>query len=124
MEEIVRGDEERGEKETLQRLADAVGAGRRGVEGLEPTLQALNERRVQTLVLRPDFDGKARGCPGDGMLVGPGVEECPGDGSETVEVEHVREAVVEAAIAQDAEVMVIRHHEDQPGQGIAAILRF
>ncbi|MBV8432516.1 MAG: hypothetical protein JO244_15235, partial [Solirubrobacterales bacterium] len=120
VEEIVRGDEERGEKETLQRLADAVGAGRRGVEGLEPTLQALNERRVQTLVLRPDFDGKARRCPGDGMLVPPGVEECPADGSETVEVEHVREAVVEAAIAQDAEVMVIRHHEDQPGQGIAA----
>jgi hypothetical protein len=32
--------------------------------------------------------------------------------------------VVEAAIAQDAEVMVIRHHEDAPRRGIAAILRF
>ena len=124
VEEIVIKDERRGEAEALDRLSDAVGAGRRGVVGLKDTLEALNERRVQTLLLSPDFDGRGRRCPSCGMLVGEDVRRCPADGTNAEEVEHVREAVVEAAIAQDAEVMVIRHHDDQPRHGIAAILRF
>jgi peptide chain release factor subunit 1 len=124
VEEIVVKDERRGEEEALERLSDAVGAGRRGVIGLKDTLEALNERRVQTLLLSPVFDGHGRRCPSCGMLVGEDIRRCPADGTNTDAVEHAREAVVEAAIAQDAEVMVLRHHDDQPPHGIAAILRF
>jgi hypothetical protein len=50
---------------------------------------------------------------------------CPADGSSLEEVEHLREAAVEAAIEQDAEVMVVRHYPDLgPFQGIGALLRF
>lgn len=124
VEEIVRGDEQRGEAEALNRLSDAVGAGRRGVLGLQDVLEALNERRVETLLLSPDFDASGHRCPRCGLLLPADARRCPADGSATQDVGHVREAVVEAAIAQDAEVMVIRHHEDAPRRGIAAILRF
>jgi peptide chain release factor subunit 1 len=124
VEEIVTEDERRGEAEALARLSDAVGAGRRGVVGLQDTLAALNERRVQTLLLSPGFDAPGRRCPSCGMLVAAEVKRCPADGTSTDEVDHVREAVVEAAVTQDAEVMVLRHHDDQPRHGIAAILRF
>jgi peptide chain release factor subunit 1 len=124
VEAIVTEDERRGEAEALERLSDAVGAGRRGVIGLEGTLEALNERRVQTLLLSPNFHARGRRCPSCGMLVGEDVKRCPADGASTDAVEDIREAAVEAAIGQDAEVMVLRHHEDQPRQGIAAILRF
>jgi len=124
VEEIVTEDERRGETEALSRLSDAVGAGRRGVVGLEGTLEALNERRVQTLLLSPGFDARGRRCPSCGMLVAEDMRRCPADGTGTTEIEHVREAVVEAAVTQDAEVMVLRHHDDQPPHGIAAILRF
>jgi peptide chain release factor subunit 1 len=124
VEEIVTEDERRGEAEALTRLSDAVGAGRRGVVGLQDTLAALNERRVQTLLLSPGFDAAGRRCPSCGMLVAEDTKRCPADGSGTDEVDHVREAVVEAAVTQDAEVMVLRHHDDQPPHGIAAILRF
>jgi peptide chain release factor subunit 1 len=120
VEEIVAEDEQRVEAEALQRLADGVGAGRRGVEGLEATLDALNERRVQTLLLAPDFDGPARRCSSCGILLPEGTRRCPADGSETRELTHVREA----AVGQGAEVMVTRHHEDSLRKGIAAILRF
>jgi peptide chain release factor subunit 1 len=124
VEEIVTEDERRGEAEALTRLSDAVGAGRRGVVGLQDTLAALNERRVQTLLLSPSFDAAGRRCPSCGMLVAEDTKRCPADGTGTDEVDHVREAVVEAAVTQDAEVMVLRHHDDQPPHGIAAILRF
>ena len=47
------------------------------------------------------------------------------DGTELEPVEHLREAAVEAAIAQDAEVISINHYPDLgPFQGIGALLRF
>ena len=92
--------------------------------GVEDTLEALNERRVQTLLLSGEFDGRGCRCPSCGMLLAEGGRRCPADGTETEPVDHLREAVVESAIGQDAEVMVVRHHEGEPRQGIAAILRF
>jgi hypothetical protein len=123
VEAIVAKDERRGEAEALERLSDAVGTGR-GVIGVDETLPALNERRVQMLLLSPNFDGHGRRCPSCGMLVGEDTRRCPADGTNTDAVEHIREAAVEAAIAQDAEIMVMTHHDDQPRRGIAAILRF
>jgi peptide chain release factor subunit 1 len=125
IEKLVGDDEERGELEALKRLADGVGAGSRGVQGVEDTLRALNERRVESLLLAGDFDGRGRRCPGDGMLLPEGEQRCPADDGPTQPVEHLREAVVEAAIVQDAEVVVLRHHpEKAPRGGIGAVLRF
>ncbi len=50
---------------------------------------------------------------------------CPADGGPVEELEHLREAVIEAALAQGADVMVVRHYPDLgPLQGIGALLRF
>jgi peptide chain release factor subunit 1 len=125
IEKLVEEDEERAEREALKRLADGMGAGGRGVQGLEETLAALNERRVESLLLAGDFDGRGRRCPGDQMLLPESSQRCPADGGPTEPVEHLREAVVEAAIIQDAEVLVLRRHrEEAPREGIGAVLRF
>ncbi|HLY50596.1 MAG TPA: Vms1/Ankzf1 family peptidyl-tRNA hydrolase [Solirubrobacteraceae bacterium] len=125
LEKLVAEDEQRTEHEALERLSAGVGSGGRGVEGVEGTLQALNERRVQTLILTSDFEERGRRCPADGMLVMATESRCPADGGETEVVEHLREAIVEAALVQDAEVVVIRHHPDEaPRQGLGAVLRF
>jgi peptide chain release factor subunit 1 len=125
VEEIVIEDERRAEREALDRLAEGVGSGRRGAAGLPDTLEALNERRVQTLLLAPGFDGQGQRCPTCGLIVADGGQRCPADGSTMEVVDHLREAVVESAIVQDAEVMVIRHYpDDEPRQGIGVLLRF
>jgi peptide subunit release factor 1 (eRF1) len=124
VEALVVEDEQRTEREALDRLAAGVGSGGRGVAGIEDTLAALNERRVEALLLAGDFDGAGRRCPSCGLLLADG-GQCPADGSETEELEHLREAVVEAAIVQNAEVIVVSHHPDEaPRQGIGAVLRF
>lgn len=122
---LVLEDEKRLEREALDRLAAGVGSGGRGAGGPRDTLEALNERRVQTLLLEPAFDRRGFHCPTCGLLMLESDGRCPADGSPTEEIEHLREAAIEAALAQDAEVMVVRHYPDLgPLQGIGAVLRF
>jgi peptide subunit release factor 1 (eRF1) len=125
VEKLVAEDEKRTERETLDRLEDALGAGGRGAGGPQATLEALNERRVSTLLIEPGFDGRGMRCPSCGLLLLEGEDRCPADGSELQEVDHLREAVIEAAVAQDADVLVVRSYPDLgPHRGIAALLRF
>jgi hypothetical protein len=57
-------------------------------------------------------------------LLASAEDRCPADGTPLEPVEDLREAVVEAALIQDAEVSVVRHHEDLRQPGIGALLRF
>ena len=122
---LVVQDEKEHERDLLDRMAAGVGTGGRAVGGPADTLQALNERRVQTLLLEPGFDRSAIRCRSCGLLMLEGEGRCPADGGQIEELEHLREAAVEAALGQDADVVVVRHHPDLgPQQGIAALLRF
>jgi peptide chain release factor subunit 1 len=124
--ELVETDQKQRERDALDRLAAGIGRdGGRAVGGLEDTLAALGERRVEALLLEPGFDRPAARCPTCGLLLVESDGRCPADGSELEEVEHLREAAVEAAIEQGAEVMVVRHYPDLgPFRGIGALLRF
>ncbi len=123
---LVLKDEKEREREALDRLAAGVGSGGRGVGGPEDTLAALGERRVQILLLEPGFDRQGTRCQSCGLLMlGSGGGACPADGGPLETLQHMREGAIEAALAQGAEVMVVRHHPDLgPLQGIGAVLRF
>lgn len=122
---LVPEDEKRLERELLDRMAAGIGTGGRAVGGPQDTLEALNERRVQTLLLEPAFDCPAVRCVSCGLLMLEGNGRCPADGGEIEALEHLREAAIEAALAQGAEVVVVRHYPDLgPLQGIGALLRF
>lgn len=125
LSKIAEAEEQRSEREALERLAQGIGSGGRAAGGLGDTVEALNERRVQTLLLAPDFDGGGHRCPACRLLILGSDGRCPADGTELEDVEHLREAVVEAGLGQDADIMVVRHYPDLgPFQGIAALLRF
>jgi len=125
VEQLVLEDERAREAKILQRLSEDARAGGRAITGAAGTLEVLNERRVQTLVLDPAFDGRGQRCPNCGLLAVEGDGECPSDGAALHPVEHLREAAVEAALVQDADVVVIQHLVDQaPFSGIGALLRF
>jgi peptide subunit release factor 1 (eRF1) len=125
VEGLVEEDGRRTEHEALVRLRDAVGAGGKGTEGVDDTVRALNERRVAQLLMEPGFDGQGQRCPTCGLLLTGQEDQCPAEGSTLERVEHLREAVVEAALAQDAGVLVVRFHDDlQRVGGLGALLRF
>ena len=126
MATLVLDDEKRLERDALDRMAAGIGTGGRAVGGPADTLEALNERRVAALLLEPGFDGRGIRCLSCGLLMLEGGDgRCPADGGQLEEVEHLREAAIEAALAQDAEVTIVRHYPDLgPLQGIGALLRF
>jgi peptide chain release factor subunit 1 len=122
---LVEEDERTRERTALDRLAAGIGSGGRATGGPEPTLDALNERRVETLLLETGFDRRGGRCPTCGLLSCERHGPCPADGTAMEEIEHLREAAVEAALAQDANIIVVSRYPDLgPFQGIGALLRF
>lgn len=122
---LVEEDERVQERAALDRLAAAnATVDGRSASGLEQTLAALGERRVEVLLLAPGFEARGGRCPSCGLLY-PEAGSCPLDGGSVAVEERLREAVVEAALAQDSEILIVRHFPDLgPFGGIAALTRF
>jgi peptide chain release factor subunit 1 len=123
--EVVEDEEREHERSALDRLEAGLGAGGRAAGGPEATLEALNERRVEVLLLQRGLALAGGRCPSDGLLTVATSGPCPVDGTELEKVEDLGEAAVEAALLQDAEVLFVERYPDLgPHQGMAAILRF
>src|SRR5215210_4035106 len=88
--------ERRRERELLDRLEHGLGAGGRGAAGVDDVLGALEEGRVDTLLLS------------EGFRAGGGVAD----------------RAMAKALESSAEVVVVRHHDIAEHGGIAAVLRY
>jgi hypothetical protein len=121
----VEADEQRSEREALDRLAQGIGAGERSAAGLEPVLFALTERRVETLLVAEGFSAPGTSCPTDGWLGPDDRARCPVDDTPLRHHDNIVAVAVEAAIAQSAEPIFVRHYPDLGPLGqIGAVLRF
>jgi peptide chain release factor subunit 1 len=114
VEEHVR----RCEREALDRLQAGVGRGGRGAAGLDEVLGALNEARVEALLVADGFRAPGRIERDTGMLHGEAA-------SEGEPVQDIVEPAIEKALEQSAKTIVVRHHDDLgPLGGIGAVLRY
>jgi peptide chain release factor subunit 1 len=106
------------EREALDRLQAGVGRGGRGAAGLDEVLGALNEARVETLLVADGFRAPGRIERDTGMLHADGA-------SEGEAVENIVEPAIEKALEQSAKTIVVRYHDDLgPLGGIGAVLRY
>jgi peptide chain release factor subunit 1 len=111
------------ERAALDRLAQGVGSGERGAAGLAPVLAALNEARVEVLLVARGMTAEGVCDPATGLLYAT-ADELPA-GAEPKPVADIVEKAIEKAIEQSAEILGIRHHDDLgPLGGIGAVLRF
>ena len=112
------------EKRLVERLENLAAKGGSAVTGLEETLSAVNEGRVQTLVLSEGFRKNAFRCKSTGWLTTRPEEVC--DGDEDVEkIYDVVELMVNQVMRSSGEVEVILTSDvlDKLGS-IGAILRY
>jgi peptide chain release factor subunit 1 len=117
---IVEEVEREHEARLLERLAE------RGATGIDDVVAALNERRVEVLLLDEQFWGVAGvQCSECGMLATAG-STCPADGAPMLELEELTDAAIELAVQQSAEVLAVHHDRAalEAHGGAAALLRF
>lgn len=108
----------------VERLRSAVGSGRRGVAGLEATLVALNERRVERLLVSRGFREEGWRCPASGTLCASGPAS-PVTGSPMERLGDVVEGAIEVALAQGLPVALVDGNADLDVMGrIGALLRY
>jgi peptide chain release factor subunit 1 len=117
-----------GERVALDRLQEGVAKKGRGAAGLEPTLEALNERRVETLLLMDGFSAAGCTCPQCGSVYSVNGGKCPADGTELDCRDDVADNAVHLALEQSAGVLVVRDEDNsrelESHGGIGAVLRF
>jgi peptide chain release factor subunit 1 len=120
---IIDQDERRRERECLDRLKSELGRNARGVAGLADTLAALNEQRVDAILLQQGFRTGGWATPNSDFL-----SDSPGyspSGEELQKRDDIIESALERALEQSADVVVVRHHPDLEAVGsIGALLRY
>src|SRR3954447_15334436 len=116
--EVITAHVMRCEREALDRLQQGVGTGGRGAAGIAEVLDALNQARVETLLIAENFRASGR------VDFEAGIRRPP-EPSQGEPVENIVEPAIEKAIEQSANAMVVRHHTDlETLGGIGAVLRF
>jgi peptide chain release factor subunit 1 len=112
------------EAEAVAQLREAVGSGRRGVAGVDDTLLALVERRVETLLVTAGFDQPGWRCPSC-RWIGRLGRACPVCESEMDGVDDVIEEAVEEALSQSCRVEICVGNADLDVMGgIGALVRY
>jgi peptide chain release factor subunit 1 len=120
---VIEQDERQRERQCLDRLQSELGRGGRGAAGLADTFEALNERRVEVLLIQDGFRAEGWASPSSDFLSTEPGQSPTGD--ELQHREDVIEPAIESALAQSAEVLTVRHDDElRPLGSIAALLRF
>jgi peptide chain release factor subunit 1 len=127
--ELVRREDEQRERELFERLRRELAVHGKAVAGLEPTLSALNESRVEVLLAREGAASPGVFCVRCGWLGtadGDGAgSECPVDGGELERTDNVVEKALERTITLSGTTWVPRFEGDLDRcGGVAALLRF
>ncbi len=95
------------------------------IVGLEPTLKAVNEGRVQTLVIQQGFQVPGFRCPTCNIITSLSDIVCKQCGSEAIGVEDVVATAVSLTLKSGGEVDVVHSHPDLTQAGsVGAFLRY
>jgi peptide subunit release factor 1 (eRF1) len=122
--EVERVVDRRREAAFVDRLRREAATGRRGVTGLAATLQAVNDRRVERLLVSDGYAEEGWRCPDTGALAAVGPTS-PTTGRRMDRVDDVVEDAIDAALNQGCKVDVCVDNADLDVLGrIGALLRY
>lgn len=115
-------------REAAQRLIDEYRSQGLGVVGIKETLAALNQGKIDELIIHQDYEIPEMGfvCQSCGILEGgPAVAKCPYCHSEETQATNLREELLGRAREGDASVVFVAHNDSlKNAGGIGALLRF
>jgi peptide chain release factor subunit 1 len=124
---VWKNREQREEEHLVEQVFDATKSGMRGVLGIDPTLGALVEEKVRTLVIADGLAISGSVCTRCDYFSAQKFENCPLCGA-TAELRDVTDRAVEKAILTGADAEVVSANEARNrllGEGgLGALLRY
>jgi peptide subunit release factor 1 (eRF1) len=111
-------------QELLQVLRQRVDQDYLATAGFQATLTALQEGKVDTLVISQDQEVSGSRCPKCGFVFAREVNECPYDSSPTDVEDNVVEAAIRIAEEQGSEVQFVEESDVSVLRGVGALLRY
>jgi peptide subunit release factor 1 (eRF1) len=124
LEPLLRADLDRHNREVVEQLKDRVAHDYLATAGFQGTLTALQEGKVDTLVLASDHRHDGVRCSQCGFVFARELKSCPYDGSSTLEGVDVVEEMVRMAEGQGVQIAFAAPNEVQELKGAGALLRF
>jgi peptide subunit release factor 1 (eRF1) len=124
IEPYLAAERERESRELIEILRDRVRQDYLATAGFQSTLVALQEGKVDTLVIEENQEREGARCTQCGFVFGREVERCPYDGSPANPGVDVVEEAIRLAEAQGADIEFVSAGEVQDLAGVAALLRY
>jgi len=124
LEPLLRADLDRHNREVVEQLKDRVAHDYLATAGFQGTLTALQEGKVDTLVLASDHRHDGVRCGQCGFVFAREMKTCPYDGSSALEGVDVVEEMVRMAEGQGVQIAFAAAAEVQELKGAGALLRF
>jgi peptide subunit release factor 1 (eRF1) len=124
LDPLLRAEVDRHNREVVEQLKDRVAHDYLATAGWQGTLAALQEGKVDTLVLAQDQRQDGVRCGQCGFVFARELTACPYDGSSTLEGVDVVEEMVRMAEGQGVHIAFAAPTEVQELKGAGALLRF
>jgi len=115
---------ERESRELLHQVRERVREDYLATAGFQSTLTALQEGKVDTLIIGKDEDRSGARCNQCGFVFAGEVATCPYDGSETENGVDVVEEAIRMAEVQSADIQFVAAADIRDLRGVGALLRF
>ncbi len=117
--------EHRREARSIEAVVTGAAKGRGGVVGLDSTLGAVHEGRVQTLLISEGFRAPGYRCQSCGYVTAQELDTCPFCGSGVEKIPDAVELAVRKVLQDGGEVEVLHDNEILKKHGdIGALLRY
>lgn len=124
LEPLLRADMDRHNREVVEQIKDRVAHDYLATAGFQGTLTALQEGKVDTLVLASDHRQAGVRCVQCGFVFARELKACPYDGSSALDSVDVVEEMVRMAEGQGVQIAFAAPAEVQELKGAGALLRF
>jgi len=124
LEPHLKGEMDRGSRDMVDQVRDRVVHDYLATAGIQGTLTALQEGRVDTLLLARDHRRDGVRCAQCGFVFAREMEKCPYDGSSAMTDVDVVEEMVRMAEGQGVEIAFADPGQVADFKGAAALLRY
>ena len=109
----------------IQQIQEFAGAGGRGTIGLKATLEAINEQKVNVLLVQEGYQHPGSKCPHCGLLMMEERDTCEACGQPAERVNDIVAEAIQQCLVLGAAVEVATEFEKlKPIQNIGAILYY